>query len=675
MSLGTPHSHFEHTPSGPSSASLKWGSAYTLTILAGLLLPNESRGETKTESTPANSANASLEPAVEPAAVIPAAVALRKEQRLSLLSEINQRAAAIKRCGRDPVWIAEFKSELQNYRESLVTAEDFSTEEYKYASKIVVYHLNVLKVYNALPDDIAAEFIAENILTIHAAILDRALQSRLEGCENENLRLLGDLLWSNTFKVDLINTKAAELYGKRIFNCSDDCLPHRLMIFQRASSSYESIFNKPQMLEGFLDFVTGNMGELYSKEIETAIQNAGALFLYRPIHLRLIENKVRESILSEKLQPALFSRLGPIYGRALISAVEEKGRAERMVSLATALNSALDWRSQQEGVGIGSEFHLLRLVMRNALTGEVREELGGIRQPTTELEMKRNESLRFKSLKLALGVLAGIDSLEASPEHISVTAVRFRGVPQSVMIQIGECFTEEEMDGYKQLVEARESLRTALGLNAAQAWSDDVRALVVASLMESDDNRYKKLNASQEYAEWRREELANYFPDVMIARSLGRYTGKVGGVRYFPPVQVEGHPSAYADLYFYLREAMVSQKHGRSWLGLKEPDEELDLLARNYSEARQKLFLSSLLTARLLHIEKLNGEPDGEASRVRAVKTVLNEFKDFGCYKRDINLKLRLESAADFKTELQKISAEALLVVERLEPKIEELLK
>ncbi|MCO6429774.1 MAG: hypothetical protein J5J00_02855 [Deltaproteobacteria bacterium] len=600
--------------------------------------------------------------------------ALSRSERMKLLGEICSLADESPKDAI--VWSESLKEKLSHYRQALKESPDFSFEELKTAQHLAIYELNVHSFYKKLPPETKELFIAENVLTLHAALIERIGMMGPGHPERNELEystrsLLGDILWSEAFQSPMILQQAARLYGEQVLSCPEESVLSRIEHFYSRISSSSKLAANPELFESALNYATAlfmRKGDSLDRETFQAVRRLCLAFEITAPQSDLLTDASRKYIGSPDADLLLGQLLGPLCGNALLSSKTPDERREEAANAAllflSVVNGERSGKTGQEMQPKSGEVFVCS-ALRHALTGRSASELGGPGKLKTAADWERSQELRLAALHFSLGVLAGVDKALCD-----------------------ECKPAEKVDPYsapgksedpfQALVTVRERVRTELGISVTGAWNDEKRAAAAAALLAADFTRHEYALEAVKYMEWRRKELGQYFPDVRIASREGRYASKVGEVRHFPPVQVKGEPSAYADLYFYTREALVSHRHGKSWLDLKTPDKELDQIAKQYAEASQMIFLSSLISTLWGEAPNLRPHEDHRGlSDERMAKEILLILKDFPCFDHDVLLSFRLGNtpADKFLTEVEKLKAEAIKTKLELEPRIDALLK
>lgn len=134
-----------------------------------------------------------------------------------------------------------------------------------------------------------------------------------------------------------------------------------------------------------------------------------------------------------------------------------------------------------------------------------------------------------------------------------------------------------------------------------------------------------------------------HFPSVTASESRERYSLEHGGVRHFPPVQIEGAFAPFESEYFYAKEAMYLARYGRSSLEADSPpDDEIRKAARLYAEAKQRHFVY-LLSLNMIEILPEFQNRGGHFDRING-KALLASLHSMGLLRSNAELALEFEN-------------------------------
>ena len=597
--------------------------------------------------------------------------ALCKDERTNLLQMINASCLRLFPDSKSAEDLDILPSLVKRYSNALLSANDLSEEEIRYAQQLITSNARVVGHHNYMFNKQYEEIVWSQMLILNSALIDRlqleppsdmpkdAANSCLEA-------LMRNLIAPSYYKNTALLDEGCRMFARRIFTGSDVDYEKRLILFSKVVKDYPASASNPSLLVTLVDsldsyFATNNPDPAVMESINRLGQNLSLNCEDQSI----LPIKIKERLANPEINRSVLCTLGNFLGAACLFENSKTWQGFRNYAVFKTDNP-------DKGLEIlskAAERHSEALPFTTALLQHLLYEnqgvqLGAIDKIRSSEDRESFKAHKLNSLYVAAGILAQIDCVLNSTsgfnpgnEYQNLASATYK----SPLIP-------SDLPNCKQLSKLREQYRTSLGTLAYEGWSEKQRAEVFTLLISLDHSRFNKIQESELYINYRLTELAAHFPMLSEANRKDRYSSKIGGIKYVPPVLAKGPPAPYADSYFYLRYALESN--------LKD-NKNVNALVRDYMQASQELFLYDLITTlwgnskneRIIEIHR--GYTDS-----RMVEETLKIITQFRMYRHDVELRMKLENVEKqgFISHISKLKFETSQKRDNLDNKLRELM-
>lgn len=628
----------------PSNNSIL-STARSLALLSSLCFPtftqasaSEVEGPEAAQSTQESNDNASAPSTAKERAIL-------KDTLETLLVRSRYQAG-------DPKMQIALSDAISRYCDALIRAGDLTCLEFDAASSLAISQLNVISTRDNMPNETANKFIVEDVLKLHCTLIDR-LHSKDSvppltpvQIEQRTYSLFDDILWCKNYNAPEIFSGACDKLCQRIIpaNC-----PH---LVERIEYLACKIDEHPQLKDNSVLAAQAAevFREVFSKYPSHAdnFQPMNRLFeLVLPSDELVIE--FRKIISNLGTQPEAAPFFLDLVGPALGGAFAHQMKCEIDAKLASEIigpNKLPSFTSSQvindslsmnlpKKLGQESKLSAAQLLVRDVIEQSLKGSnwqsfITATDEKPTWGELEKRGVLRTNCLALSLGILNGFDRAIQPDDFAPIL-----DDPAT------EVYTPELMKNVWRitLYRSRQELRSRFNDLITLQQSDESRARLVVNMMVSDSRCYETLVKSDPFQAQSLAVIGDHFPDAIAGNRSGRYSSKIGGIRYVPAILVEGSPAPYADAYFYIRDSLVSTRYGKSWSELEVPNKDANDLALKYARAHQTVFICEL--AKLLWGVDQHTRPFDRHRNLtdqRMHQEILLILNKFGAYKDDLDL-------------------------------------